>query len=161
MEACVYAKQNQFRCRASSALMALRSSYRSPSQIALFALLVFAGSVFSLILGTAIPRTIVKLKNRRWAQEIAETPFKRGIFIRSYHDKKYRVDISSVEFITFVTAFLIALGFAINLHFDEMMPVLSFKDWVTPFLWGFGLDQGKSTFMESSKSLAQGAGKVE
>lgn len=99
------------------------------------------------------------IKDRN-GQEIAETPFKRGIFIRSYHDKKYRADISSVEFITFVTAFLIALGFAINLHFDEMTHFLSFKDWVTPFLWGFGLDQGKNTFMESFKSIAQGAGKV-
>lgn len=97
----------------------------------------------------------------RGGKEIAETPFKRGIFIRSYRDKKYRADISSVEFITFVTAFLIALGFAINLHFDEMSHFLSFKDWVTPFLWGFGLDQGKNTFMESFKSIAQGAGKVE
>ncbi len=102
----------------------------------------------------------LKIKDRA-GNEIVETPFKQGIFIRSYHDKKYRVDISSVEFITFVTAFFVALGFAINMHFDEMKHFHSFKDLVTPFLWGFGLDQGKNTFMESFKSLAQGTGSVE
>jgi hypothetical protein len=115
--------------------------------------------------GAAVPakpdyEVTLQIKGRG-GKEIAETPFKQGIFIRSYHDKKYRVDISSVEFITFITAFLIALGFAINLHFDEVTHFFSFKDWVTPFLWGFGLDQGKNTFMESFKSIAQGAGKVE
>jgi hypothetical protein len=97
----------------------------------------------------------------RAGKEIAAAPYKKDIFVRSYHDKKYRADISSVESITFITAFLIALGFAINLHFDEIRHFLSFKDWVTPFLWGFGLDQGKNTFMESFKSIAPGAGKVE
>ncbi|MGH7451391.1 MAG: hypothetical protein ACRENG_08620, partial [bacterium] len=102
----------------------------------------------------------LKIKDRA-GNEIVKAPFKQGIFIRSYHDKKYRVDISSVEFITFVTVFFVALGFAINMHFDEMKHFHSFKDLVTPFLWGFGLDQGKNTFMESFKSIAQGTGKVE
>ncbi|MGH7600819.1 MAG: hypothetical protein ACREOI_31060 [bacterium] len=102
----------------------------------------------------------LQIKNRA-GKEITEAPFKQNIFIRSYHDKKYRVDISSVEFITFFTVFFVALGFAINMHFDEMKHFHSFKDLVTPFLWGFGLDQGKNTFMESFKSISQGAGKVE
>jgi hypothetical protein len=88
----------------------------------------------------------------------------RSLPVRELYQERHQWyrprDISLVEGVAFGAAFLIAVGFAFAVHFDEIQRFQSVKDYLTPFLWGFGLEQGKSGFLEAFKTLTERAAKV-
>ena len=61
----------------------------------------------------------------------------------SVRARPYTFKIPVLEAVTFSFSLVIALLLAISSHASDALAFGSLNDYVTPFLWGFGLDQIK------------------